>query len=196
MKHQGTKPLQTERLLLRRLTTADAEEMYETWAKDRRVTEFLTWPPHASPEATKKVLEAWEKEYEKDDYYQWGMVYEGRLIGSISVVRIQDQSEWAELGYCMGYDFWGKGLMTEGARAVIDFLFSEVGANRIAIAHAVRNPASGRVAEKCGMTREGILREHFKSSKGEYLDIAVWSLLRKEWKNKQNIVQKKTTFGR
>lgn len=43
--------------------------------------------------------------------------------------------------------YWNKGLMTEAARAVIDYLFSKVGVHRIEIAHAVKNPASGKVAQ-------------------------------------------------
>lgn len=181
MEHKGTQTLTTKRLFLRPMTPSDAGEMYENWAKDERVTKYLTWPPHASPEKTKKVLEFWEEEYKKADFYQWGMVYEGKLIGSISVVRIDERSEWAELGYCMGYDYWGKGLMTEAARCVIDFLFSQVGVNRITIEHAVKNPASGKVAKKCGMTHEGTKREYFKSAWGEFLDISFWGILRKEW---------------
>lgn len=186
MEHKGTQPLQTERLTLRRFTAEDAEEMYNTWAKDERVTKYLTWQPHASPADTEKVLESWVESYKEDNYYHWGMVYEGNLIGAICVVRLDERSEWAELGYCMGYDYWGKGLMTEAAQGVIDFLFSEIGINRITIEHAVKNPASGRVAKKCGMIHEGTKREYFKSSWGEFLDISFWGILRKEWNSERS----------
>ena len=155
--------------------------MYHTWAKDGRVTKYLTWLPHVSPEATAQVLKIWVDTYKNENYYQWAIVYEGRLIGATSVVRLDERSEWAELGYCMGFDYWGKGLMTEAARCVIDFLFSEVGVNRITIEHATKNPASGRVAQKCGMTHEGTKREYFKSAWGEFLDVSFWGILRKEW---------------
>ncbi|MBP3301201.1 MAG: GNAT family N-acetyltransferase [Clostridia bacterium] len=192
MTHQGTKTIITERLTLRKFSPDDALAMYETWAKDPRVTKYLTWPPYKSPEGCRKILEEWEKSYEQDDYYQWCMEYEGRPIGAISAVRLQERDEWAELGYCMGHDFWGKGLMTEAAEAVIDFFFSQVGVHRVCIEHAVRNPASGRVAEKCGMRHEGVKRESFKASWGEFLDISFWGILREEWeaKTKQDFSQK------
>ena len=114
------------------------------------------------------------------------MEYEGTPIGNISVIRFSETSEYAELGYCMGYAYWNKGLMTEAAKAVIDFLFSEVGVNRVVISHAVKNPASGRVAQKCGLTFEGTKREYFKTSTGEFLDISDYGIIRSEWeKNKQ-----------
>ena len=71
--------------------------------------------------------------------------------------------------------------MTEAAKAVIDFLFSEVGVNRVEISHAVKNPASGRVAPKCGLTLEGTRREYFKASNGEFLDISYYGIIRSEW---------------
>lgn len=53
--------------------------------------------------------------------------------------------------------------------------------NRVGISHAVKNPASGRVAQKCGLTFEGIKREYFKTSAGEFLDISDYGIIRSEW---------------
>ena len=50
MEHKGTVTLETPRLILRRLTLADAEPMYRNWASDPEVTKFLTWPTHSSVE--------------------------------------------------------------------------------------------------------------------------------------------------
>lgn len=179
--HKGTQTIKTERLTLRAFTVDDAQAMFENWANDERVTRFLTWTPHQSPELTKQLLESWCTCYEDLNYYQWVIVYEGAPIGSISVVRFNERSEYADIGYCMGYAWWNKGLMTEAAKAVIDFLFAEVGVNRIGISHAVKNPASGRVAQKCGLTFEGTKRQYCKTATGEFLDISDYSILRSEW---------------
>ena len=185
--HKGTKTIQTARLLLRRFTVEDAQAMFDNWASDERVTRFLTWDPHTSVEETKEILSAWCAAYENPDSYHWAMEYDGTVIGGISIVRFYDKRECADLGYCMGYDYWNKGLMTEAAKAVIDFLFTEVGVNRLEISHAVKNPASGKVAQKCGFTYEGTKREAFKTSAGEFLDIAYHSLLRREWASGRKI---------
>lgn len=182
MTHIGTKTLKTERLILRKFTVDDYSDMFNNWANDENVTRFLTWQPHESLQATRQLLEGWCAAYENNNAYNWAMEFEGQVIGNISVVRISDKSEYAELGYCMSRKYWNKGLMTEAARAVIDFLFSEIGVHRVTIAHAVKNPASGKVAQKCGLTYEGTKRETFKSSRGEFLDIAYYGILRNEWK--------------
>lgn len=184
--HKGTQIIRTERLILRKFTLEDAPAMFENWAKDERVTRYLTWTPHQSPEITKQLLELWCSDYEDLSTYNWVMEYEGIPIGNISVVRFSDKHEFAELGYCMGHAYWNKGFMPEATRAVIDFLFAEVGVNRICLSHAVKNPASGRVAQKCGLSYEGTKREHFKTAAGEFLDISDYGLLRKDWEAQRN----------
>lgn len=179
--HKGTQTLRTERLTLRRFTPEDAQEMFDNWANDERVTRYLTWKPHQSPEETKQLLTLWCEAYEKPNTYNWGIEYEGKLIGNISVVQSSDRNEAAVLGYCMGCAYWNKGLMPEAAKAVIDFLFSEVGVNRVEITHAVPNPASGRVAQKCGLSLEGTRRECFKSAAGEFLDVSIYGIVRSQW---------------
>ena len=179
--HKGTQPLQTERLLLRRFRVEDAQGMFDNWAKDERVTRYLTWMPHESPDMTRHLLEDWCANYIKPDYYNWIIEFEGEIIGNISVVRLDERDEWAELGYCMGCAYWNRGIMTEAAGAVIDYLFAEIGVNRVGIWHAVENPGSGRVAQKCGLTFEGTKREFFKSNAGEFLDISEYGIIRRDW---------------
>ena len=179
--HKGTQPIQTERLLLRRFTVDDAQAMFEHWANDERVTRYLTWIPHESPEATRQLLKLWCAAYDRPDTYNWVMEYEKTPIGNISVVHFHEKSEYAELGYCMGCAYWNKGLMTESAKAVIDYLFAEIGVNRVEISHAVKNPASGRVAQKCGLTFEGTKREFFKTPAGEFLDISFYGVVKSAW---------------
>ena len=183
--HKGTKTIKTERLILRKFEVADAKAMYHNWAKDERVTKFLTWPPHESEKATEELLKLWCADYKKDNYYQWVITLDSIPVGSISVVDFSENHEHAELGYCLGYDYWRKGIMPEAVNAVINFLFSEAGFNRITICHAVKNPASGAVARKCGLAYEGTKKEEFKSHSGEFLDIAFYGITKKEWESKK-----------
>ena len=175
--HKGTKTITTARLTLRRFTVDDAQDMFRNWANDGRVTKYLTWQPHEGVAASAEILSQWTAAYLVEDNYNWAMEYQGRCIGSISVVRCSSRDESAELGYCLGFDYWNKGLMTEAVKAVIAFLFDEVGFHRVVIRHAVKNPGSGRIAQKCGLTYEGTARESFKSREGEFLDIAFYAIL-------------------
>ena len=191
LNHKGTKIIQTERLVLRKFTADDAQAMYENWATDAEVTRFLTWQPHKSATETRALLENWVTNYENPAYYNWVMTLDGTPIGHVSIVRQSDRNEIMEFGYCMGKSWWKMGLMTEAVCAVSDYLFTEVGANRLVIRHAVMNPASGRVARKSGFTFEGIERSGWNLPdcqlfNGKYHNIAVNSLIRKEWERRKH----------
>ena len=71
--------------------------------------------------------------------------------------------------------------MTEAVKAVINYLFSEVGFHRIVIRNATENPASGKVAEKCGLRLEGIQRGYMKSRLGGFYDMEERAILREDW---------------
>lgn len=188
MRHVGTQTLETPRLILRRFTMDDAQAMYENWASDGKVTKYLTWPPHLSVDVTKVVLSSWISRYEEPDYYSWAIeLREGPgPIGSISVVRSDEDVGSLHVGYCIGQQYWGKGIMTEAFSAVIGFLFETVGANRIEARHDPRNPASGRVMQKCGMTFEGTLRCADRNNQG-VCDASYYSILKDEWDVRKEI---------
>ena len=57
--HCGTKPIETDRLILRRFESTDADAMFQNWASDPEVTKFLTWPTHPNVEVSRFVLNDW-----------------------------------------------------------------------------------------------------------------------------------------
>ena len=185
MKHQGTKVLETPRLILRRFQEGDGDYMYKNWASDSEVTKYLTWPTHPSVEVSRKINASWVENYEKPDYYQWAIVPKelGEPIGSISVVSIIQEAEAVEIGYCIGRNWWGKGIVTEALQEVIRFCFENVEALRVSARHDPNNPASGKVMQKCGLKYEGTLRQSDWNNQG-ICDAAHYSILRREYTEK------------
>lgn len=177
--HQGTKHIETPRLILRQFAVADAPAMYANWASDPEVTKFLTWPVHESPEATAELLKDWVKGYETTSYYQWAIALKARNcepIGSISVVSHDDRIRKAEIGYCIGRSWWHQGITSEALSAVIRFLIQEVGMQRVEARHDPNNPHSGAVMQKCGMEFEGTQRRADRSNQG-IVDISTYAIL-------------------
>ncbi len=181
MKKVGTRRLETSRLILRRFSVGDAGDMYRGWASDPEVTRYLTWPCHVSSDATAQLLAAWAEKYAEGDYFNWAIECKetGAVIGSISVVRLDESVNAAEIGYCLSRAYWGRGIMPEALRAVMDYLFDEAGINRLAAFHDVRNPKSGRVMQKAGMQYEGTFRQAGKNNRG-ICDLACYSALRSD----------------
>ena len=188
--HKGTQTIETNRLILRRAVSKDAEPMFRNWASDPEVTKYLTWPAHESIAVSQMVIGSWLQEYEKESYYQWMMVLKelGEPIGSISVVRQNDRVEEAEIGYCIGRRWWHKGIVSEALGAVIKYLFEEVGMNRVAARHDPNNPNSGGVMRKCGMKYEGTNRACDRNNQG-ICDAAQYSILRCEWQKPRHFAE-------
>lgn len=188
MEHKGTKTIETERLILRAFHMEDAELMFRNWASDPEVTKFLTWPVHESIEVTKQVVEIWMKGYDTPENYQWAIELKKihEPIGSISAVKIDDRTESATIGYCIGRNWWGQGLTAEALQAVIAFFFSEVDMNCVNSCHDPRNPNSGKVMKKCGMTYEGTWRAGGVNNQG-VCDELWYSILKKEYEKSTQI---------
>lgn len=168
MEHQGTRTIETERLILRRFTMEDAQPMFENWASDPEVTKYLTWPPHKDVEISRKVLQDWISSYEKPVFYQWAIVLKdfGQPIGSIAVVEQDERAQKAHIGYCIGKNWWHQGVMSEALKAVMAFLFLEVGFQRLDSRHDPKNPHSGAVMRHCGMEYEGTFRRSDWNNQG------------------------------
>lgn len=182
MENKGTKRLETDRLILRQFTAEDADSMFQNWASDAEVTRFLTWPPHTDVNVTRQLLAEWVDGYTEPSCYNWAIELKEthELVGNISVVRLKERIEEADIGYCMGKAWWGRGIMPEALRRVTAYLFEEVGVNRIAACHDVNNPKSGRVMEKAGMKKEGTWRAGGRNNQG--ICDAVWhSVLKSEF---------------
>ncbi len=181
MNKTGTQQLETHRLILRRYRPEDAEDMFSNWPSDPEVTKFLTWPTHTNVDVTRYVLNDWISHYDDGGFFNWAIELKetGSVIGNIAAVKVFEEAEAAEIGYCMGRAFWGRGIMPEALRAVMDYLFDTVGLNRIEAHHDVNNPKSGRVMEKAGMKREGVRRGGGKNNQG-ICDVAGYALLRSD----------------
>lgn len=187
LNHQGTIKIETDRLILRRFKIEDADVMYRNWASDDEVTKYLTWPTHANVNVTRAVLEDWIQKYNNPDYYNWAIELKqiGELIGNLSVVKHEEKTGSATIGWCMGKRWWGQRIMPEAARAVLQFLFEEVGFNRIAAQHDKENAKSGRVMQKIGMIREGTLRASGKNNQG-IVDEVYYSILKDDYEANQS----------
>lgn len=181
LNHKGTKTLETSRLILRRAYIADAEPMFRNWANDPEVTKYLTWPPHGNMDVTKSVVTSWSESYHKEDYYHWMIVLKetGEPIGSL-LASCVGRVPSAHIGYCIGKNWWHRGIMTEALRAVIRYLFEEVGFTRIESMHDPNNPHSGDVMRKCGMTYEGTHRMSDRNNQG-ICDASYYAILAEEF---------------
>lgn len=146
--------MRTARLLMRRPRREDAQAAFDGWTSDPMVTRFLTWPTHASVDETAAFLTRCIEQW--GPLFAWVIDVGGALAGMISV-RIEGHR--AIVGFALGRAFWGQGIATEAARAVIAAVLEDMpSVLRVWSVCDVENLASARVLEKAGMSFEGVLR--------------------------------------
>jgi ribosomal-protein-alanine N-acetyltransferase len=110
----------------------------------------------------------------------WAVVVADDVVGGINI-RFRLDHQVGDIGWSLHRRLWGRGLVTEGARAVVDSAFrTHATLKRIAALADLRNVASLRVMEKLGMRSEGTLRQN-RVSRGALIDEAHYGLLREEW---------------
>lgn len=173
--------LHTQRLLLRPFKLGDAADV-QRLAGDRRVADTALRIPHPYSDG---MAEQWIASHRYAFEMRISVTYaivvqaQAAVVGTVSL-EMNGNFDHAVLGYWIGHPYWGQGYCTEAARALITYAFGELGMNRIHATHFSRNPASGRVMEKLGMVKEGVLRQHVKKW-DVYEDVVEYGVLRQEW---------------
>lgn len=143
--------LKTERLTLRPWREEDLDDFYE-YASVDGVGQMAGWNPHKSLEESKEILSHFIR-----GKRVFALEYQGKAIGSLGVDPYPEEKypeldglKGCEIGYVLSKDYWGRGLMPEAVKKVVDWLFEEQNVDFILCGHFVRNDRSRRVIEKCG----------------------------------------------
>ena len=173
--------LETQDLCLRKPRMKDAKDIFR-YASDPEVARYVLWEPHRSVSETVSFVRDLRARLRAGCPSSWVVVLRetDTVLGTIGFVWYSTENNAAERGYSFSREYWNQGYATQALRAVIDSVFSSLPLNRLEAQHDVRNPASGRVMQKCGLTQEGILRGRIMN-KGEYIDTALYSILRSDW---------------
>jgi RimJ/RimL family protein N-acetyltransferase len=175
--------LSTDRLSLRPFKLTDADDVY-AYARDAEWGRHLPVPSpyeyrHAVEFVARSVLVSW------DTNPTFAVCLNGRCVGGINV-RVDTSTGTGEIGYGIAREQWGRGLVSEAARAVIDWAFTSFDVAKITAMADLVNSRSWRVMEKLGMRRDGVLRSERPSDAdpGIRQDMVVYSVLREEWRER------------
>jgi RimJ/RimL family protein N-acetyltransferase/predicted N-acetyltransferase YhbS len=167
---------------LRLFQPADAEGLYALIAGNRaHLDAWMRWSARVQTfEDSQAFIQRAAEHYASGSGFHAGLWLSDQFVGGFAVRDINRDSSNAEIGYWLGAEFVGQGLVTRACRAVIDQLFAQEHLHRIEIRAATDNRASRAVAERLGFTFEGVLRES-EWITTSFRDHAVYSLLDREW---------------
>ena len=173
--------LETERILLRPFELSDGPRVKKL-AGDKAIADTTLNIPHPYKDG---MAEEWiltrQSKFQAGESVNCAIILKSiqELIGAIGLI-IDKRFNRAELGYWIAKEYWNQGYCTEASKAISKYGFHELDLHRITATHIIRNPASGKIMEKIGMKKEGVLREHvIKWDK--YEDVVSYGILRKEW---------------
>ena len=173
--------LETPRLILRRIAMSDAKDIF-AYSADEEVARHVLWTAQKSLSEAKAYCKYMMRRYRNDEPASWGIEWKatGQIIGTIGFMWIQKENASAEVGYSLSRAFWNQGIMTEALKELIRYGFRSMNLNRIEAQHETENPASGAVMRKCGMRREGTLRQRLLN-KGRFVDVELYAILRRDF---------------
>jgi len=179
--------LVTQRLVLRPPAREDAPHV-QRLAGAREIAANTSTIPHPYPDG---AAEAWIEQAGLELAQGRGAPFmvlrrQGAVVIGTVGLRIEPQHRRAELGYWIGVPHWGQGFATEACEAVLRYGFEELGLQRVFASHYRRNPASGRVLEKLGMSYEGRMRSHVLKWE-TFLDLECYGILLSDWRLRQSV---------
>ncbi|QQE75157.1 GNAT family N-acetyltransferase [Brevibacillus composti] len=170
--------------VLRRLEMHDAKEMF--WLTDTNRAHLRQWLPWldyvTTEEDTRRFISATLDQDNRRQGTHFGIWHQGRLAGTVGVHNIDWTNRKTSIGYWLGAQYAGRGLMTESVSAYLDHLiFGEWDLHRATIHAATENHRSRAIPERLGFKLEGILRSN-EFLYDHYVDHAVYGMLASEWR--------------
>ncbi len=174
----GSTQIETERLILRAFRYDDADSMLNNWISDDEVQKMYCEPSYKTVEELMPLLDRYIGRNQSGYYYRWAVILKetGECIGQVAYYLVNTNNRFAEIEYCIGTAFQGKGYATEAAMAVVEYGFERIGLNKVLACVKPSNTASARVVKKCGFRQEGILRK-LSYRGGVYEDRIIFSIL-------------------
>ena len=176
--------IETERLVLRNRTLADAEAIFDF--AGRPEVSSAGFPPVKTLEDEIYYLEHIlpERNQKENLPAGYGIVVKGtdKVIGSVDFNH-RHEDDVLEIGYTLHPDYWGRGYVPEAARTLINLAFKELELHKIELTCFGYNVQSQRVVEKLGFTLEARIRDR-KDAQGNRCDSFIYGLLKSEWDEK------------
>ncbi len=167
---------------LKLLEFRDAEKLFELTDQSRNyLREWLPWLDFTTKvEDTKEFIGGCLKAYAENKSINGVILFKGDIVGTAGYNQINWSNKIAYIGYWLGKDFQGHGIMTKVAKSLTDYAFSELKLNKVEIRAAVENEKSRSIPERLGYVNEGCIREA-EWLYDHFVDHAVYGMLAKEW---------------
>lgn len=174
-----------ENLSLKLIEYKDAEKLFELTDLSRSyLREWLPWLDFtAKVEDTEKFIGGCIRGYAENKSINTVILYKGEIVGTAGYNQINWSNKTAYIGYWLAEDYQGLGIMTEVAKSLTDYAFSDLKLNKVEIRAAVLNKKSRSIPERLRFVNEGTIRDA-EWLYDHFVDHALYGMLAKEWNQK------------
>lgn len=172
--------IETRRLILRRVTTEDAHDMFK-YLSDKDVVKHMGLVPYQTVKDVLGEIRWYNSIYEEGTGIRWGITLKDfdKVIGSCGFLNMLTKHYRAEVGFELSKDYWGKGIASEALEAVVKYGYHHFNLERIEALIEPANLPSQKLVEKRGFRREGLLR-HYEFTCGKFDDLYMYSILKED----------------
>ncbi|MEM7009812.1 MAG: GNAT family protein [Thermodesulfobacteriota bacterium] len=166
-----------------------AEELFDLIEQNRAfLKEWLPWLDNNRYfQNTIDFIRIAQMQYENNETAQFTLTYKGSIAGVIGFHRIDWQNRATCIGYWIGEQFQGKGLVTRACSKVLDYSFGRMGLNRIEIRCATENKRSRAIPQRLGFREEGLIRDA-EWLYDHYVDHIVYGMLEPDWVSSEKLM--------
>jgi ribosomal-protein-alanine N-acetyltransferase len=175
--------LETERLVLREIVPADAEDLFRIFS-DEETMRYWSCKPYTSVDQARRLIESLAEAARGGAGIHWAITLRGddRLVGKLGYNEWRKAHRRGEISYIVAREHWGKGVVGEALGAALDYGFDHMNLHSVEAGVTPGNDASARMLQKLGFRLEGHLRENFLTDRG-FVDSLIYSLLRSDWEH-------------
>ena len=170
--------IETNRLILRKVTNEDANDMLK-YLSDKEVVAPMGLAPFQTEKDVWDEINWYKTIYDEGTGIRWGITLKdsGKVIGSCGFLNMLPKHQRAEIGYELCQEYWGKGIASEALEAVVKYGFHHYQLERIEALIEPTNLRSQKLVEKQGFIREGLLR-HYEFTCGKFDDLYMYSIIK------------------
>lgn len=169
---------------LKMLDLRDTEHLFDlTVGSKETLREWLPFIDYTKTVSdTQSFIQSTMKQFSENNGFQAGIWYDGKIAGVIGFHKIDWNNKSTSIGYWLGNDYVGLGLMTKSVKAFVDHALNDLKLNRVEIRAAIENKKSRAIPVRLEFTEEGCVRQA-EWLYDHFVDHAIYGMLASDWNN-------------
>lgn len=171
-----------DEITLRKIVASDLDSLFEIYSNEK-LFQYSPVMLKKNKDTVANMIEHFERDFHKRKYIFLGICLNSEPNNIVGIAEIFDYSQdvnMITIGYRLNDKFWAKGIATKAVKVMTDYLFNDIGINRIQAFVMLENIKSQNVLQRNGFVKEGIIRQGYVWKGKGVVDLILYSLLKSD----------------